>query len=498
MKNIKRRDRIKRETVAYESSSHTDKFNAIFGGKMKKNKYWSYEHYVPIFGDADEIYVCRLVPLKDGFSIDFKTGEVEECSIYYRERGNLDFYLAGKTRKGTFTVSGLNEGAEYEFYVSSDERKSRVRLVRCGESFGTVVNYLHPEDKYYERGGRFLSSPSIVTHPEGYMLAAMDLFGAGEQTLALIFRSDDGGVSWYHTCDLCPAHAAKLFLFRGEIYAIANSQPYGDLVIGKSVDGGFTFGLPTILMYGCGNTNGIVAPGIHKMVQPVVEYKGRIFMAMEWGSWGMPYHMAPFVASCPTDGDLLDSTLWRFSEPLKYDENWAGTSKRMNRLKDTFGTLENCLVPLPDRLISVARYEIEHCEPSRCRAIVYNVNADDPEAPMSFDRVIDYPGNHAKFVIKYDKKREKYYSLVNPLYTLANHDTRNLVTLISSRDCMKWTDERVVYDYRDYSADKVGIQYIDFEIEGDEIALLARVGMNGADSYHNSNYIIFDRINIEE
>lgn len=463
---------------------------------MKKHLKWSYDQYLPIFASPQEIYICRLVPHKTSFAFEVKARGEEEYSVYVSPRFKNEWTLVKKTKSTDITVSNLSQGQEYEFYVEAGERKSRTRLVRCGESFGSVINYLHPEDKYYVRGGQFFSSPSILKHPDGYLLAAMDLFGFGESMRAFVFRSDDNGKSWHHSCDLFPAYCAKLFLHKGEVYAIAKRHSYGDLLIGKSGDGGKTFDLPTTLMYGTGKVDGPTA-GIHKQAQPIVVHNGRIWCAMEWGAWNMPYHLAAFVASAPVDCDLLDAANWSFSEPLKYDENWEGTAKRVNMLKDTYGTLENCLVSTKDQLLSIARYEIEHCEPCRGKAVVYSVNTKDPEAPMRFEKVIDHPGNHAKFVIKYDEKRKKYFSLVNPLYTPTNLDTRNLVTLISSIDCMHWTEERVVYDYTRESAKKVGIQYIDFEIDGDEIILLARVGMNGADSYHNSNYIIFDRIKIE-
>lgn len=465
---------------------------------MNKHTTWSYEHYVPIFGDEEAIYICRLAPARNSFTFDFKTREGEKYSVYYRERFGAEFILAGTTDSGSFTVSGLDENEEYEFYVSSGGRKSAVRLVRCGESFGYILNYLHPEDKYYPRGGQFLSSPSIIKHPDGYMLAAHDLFGgAGDNMMAFIYRSDDDGETWYHTCDLFPAYCAKLFIHKGEVYVLATTRSRGDLIIGKSTDGGMSFCLPTILWYGSGASTVATLAGVHKMTQPVVEYGGRIWAAMEWGSWSLDYHLSSFVASAPSDGDLLDANNWSFSEPLKYDPAWEGTAKRMNMLKDTYGTLENCLIEVKGKLISVARYEIEHCEPFRGKAIVYDVDTENPEGQMKFSRVIDHPGNHAKFVIKYDETRKKYYSLVNPLYTPANLDTRNLVTLISSDDCMEWKTEKTVYDYTEHSAKKVGIQYIDFEIIGDEIILLSRVGINGADSYHNSNNVIFDRIKMD-
>ena len=75
--------------------------------------------------------------------------------------------------------AALEPDAEYEFYLQAGAQKSRVRLARTSEAVGTVVNYLHPEDEAYAFSGRYLCSPSLVRHPEGFLLASMDLF-AGE------------------------------------------------------------------------------------------------------------------------------------------------------------------------------------------------------------------------------------------------------------------------------------------------------------------------------
>ncbi len=42
--------------------------------------------------------------------------------------------------------------------------------------------------------------------------------------------------------------------------------------------------------------------------------------------------------------------------------------------------------------------------------------------------------------------------------------------------------------------DKVGFQYVDFEIKGDDIIYLCRTAYNNAATYHNSNYSTFHRV----
>ena len=66
--------------------------------------------------------------------------------------------------------------------------------------------------------------------------------------------------------------------------------------------------------------------------------------------------------------------------------------------------------------------------------------------------------------------------------------------LLVSDDGKNW---RVAFDIIDKRAEdctKVGFQYISMAVEGDDLVFLCRTAMNGADSYHNSNYITFHRI----
>ena len=127
-------------------------------------------------------------------------------------------------------------------YVESNGKKSRVRLARTGEAVGVVVNYLHPDDRYYGFSGHCLCSPSLVRHPDGFLLSSMDVFEHdGGQCLTLIFRSDDDGQTWHYVSELYPAFWGKMFIHKGELYMTACSTEYADLLIGKSTDGGKTW-----------------------------------------------------------------------------------------------------------------------------------------------------------------------------------------------------------------------------------------------------------------
>ena len=250
---------------------------------MKGQNTWSYPVYVPLLWDRGDFYICRLAPGKDSIHLEWMPCG-EEAAVYIRRSGEEDFSLAGSARENEYDITGLEPHTDYALYVAAGEKKSLVRLVRTGEAVGTVVNYLHPEDPYYAFSGQYLCSPSLLRLPDGGLLASMDLFGyATPQNLTLIFRSEDNGKTWHHLSELMPCFWGKLFLHRGDVYMLGCSTEYGDLLIGRSTDGGKTFGAPVTLLRGSNGKAGHC--GVHKNPQPIFCHKGRLYGTLEWGAW---------------------------------------------------------------------------------------------------------------------------------------------------------------------------------------------------------------------
>lgn len=455
---------------------------------MKGTTSWSFAPYRPPLVDVGDIYVCRLYPGAGEIGLDWlPLLGVEEYTVAIRPRGSEDPWREETVSGTSAVVKGLEDDRDYEFFVRAGEKTSRVRLAKAGTVPGdTVVNYLHPDDEVYAFSGRYLCSPSFVRHPDGYLLASMDLFAGGRpQDLTLIYRSDDDGKTWSYVSELFPCFWGKLFVHRGALYMLSVSTEYGDLLIGRSDDGGKTFGVPTVLLRG---TAGFKEKGVHKNPQPVISYGGRLWNTLEWGSWASGGHAA-MVASVDENADLLDASNWAFSDPVPYDPSWAGTAEGESK-----GCIEGCLVVAPDgQLYNVMRYQIEKCTPSYGLAVVMRVFPEEPERPQEFVKVIRFPGNHSKFMIKKDPVTGLYLSLVS--YLDENHPTgRNLLSLISSPDLDNWTKVTDVFDYAHLSEKEVGFQYVDFEIEEDDLLYLSRTSWNGAHNYHDANYSVFSRI----
>lgn len=197
--------------------------------------------------------------------------------------------------------------------------------------------------------------------------------------------------------ELFPCFWGKLFIHHGKLYMFGASTEYGDLQIGCSEDGGKTWSAPTVLFRGSGGKKG--ESGWQCNPEPVVEYQGRIWYTVEWGQWERGYH-APAVLSAPVDADLLNAESWTVTQPVKYDKSWKGLPPG-----DSTGNIEGTLTVFPDgKLYDVMRYDMTKTTPNGGMAIIYRVDTEHPEEPLTFVRTMDFYANYAKFEILHDKE----------------------------------------------------------------------------------------------
>ena len=456
---------------------------------MKKHNGWAYAPYQPHFMETD-LYICRVIPTDTSVSFDWLDSACERYEVFFKRLEEEEFHPYTVTDATHCEIDGLETGIDYAFYIASGNKKSSVRLARTGKVHGTPVNYLHPEDKTYQHSGKCLCSPCLIRHPDGYLLASMDVFEVyAPQNLALIFRSDDDGKTWQYVSELFPCFWPRMFIHRGVLYVLGCSTEYGDLLIGASYDGGKTFTEPTILYRGTNGKNKM--PGVHKNPQPVVEYNGRLYNTMEWGSWGLGYHAA-MVMSVDADADLLCADNWSFTKPVLYDPTWKGVAHGPSS-----GNIEGCLVVGRDgKLYSVMRYDMAKTEEGYGLVLRYRVNTEDPEAPLEYERAIQFPANHSKFQIRYDEVSDMYFSIASRITRYEDRGKRTLLSLMASKDMLEWVTVCDLIDERenDPTGKKLGFQYVDFFYEGDDILYLCRTGMNGAANFHDTNYITFHRV----
>jgi hypothetical protein len=375
---------------------------------------------------------------------------------------------------------------------------SFVRKFRTGIVPGTVVNYIHPNDRTYISGGCSPASPSIVKLLSGRILVSHDIYERDtEFNLSKLFYSDDEGKSFNYITDLYPCFWGKLFWCKGAVYILACSGAPGDLIISKSEDEGKTWSGPTNIT----KLNGRCSA--HKAPAPVVFKDGKLYTAVEY-SYGNNV-FSSVIVSADLNGDLMDASNYTLSEETFLDDGWPGTRKGCGYKK----MIEGNAVETPcGKLANILRYNVEGADPESGYAIMLDYDMQKPEKAQTFNSVIDFMGSHAKFTILYNQDRKCYYSLVNRA-TLKEGagKQRNILSLVKSVDLKKWELVYDVFNYQDNGwyedAKQMAFQYVDFVFDGkngrqEKILAVSRTAINGARMYHDNNYVTFHEISLEK
>ncbi|CAG7610578.1 hypothetical protein PAESOLCIP111_01258 [Paenibacillus solanacearum] len=345
----------------------------------------------------------------------------------------------------------------------------------------------------------YLGSPSIVRVDGNTLLASHDYFGPNDPSQKTsVFRSEDNGLSWVKVALLDQMYYGKLFMHEGSVYLFGVSgKPFKSIVIRKSIDRGSTWTTPSDsksgLLFTANGTNG--TDGYQTAPTSVIIANGRIYRAFE--AAGPPYewpkHFKAMVVSAPANADLLDAANWTKTNELAYNPAWTPAS--WNSTKP--GWLEGNIVQAPSgEMWNVLRM---NSTPISGKAANVKLSADNRS--VSFDPAtgfIDFPGGMSKFTLLYDEASGTYLSLVNNNTAPSKADQRNVLSLYFSADLVHWNHVRkLISDDSGLSLQnsiaKVGFQYVDWQIDGDDIIYAVRTSYDGADTYHNSNRITFHR-----
>lgn len=447
---------------------------------------------------APPIAIVRMAPGDQRLSCDFTvSGRAVGAALFANVRpvtsGEwVQFPCGGESA----TVAPLENGVDYEIRITAEKPVGRVigrsanRLFRCGFVPGTVVAYLHPEDETFISSGTATCSPSICAAPDGALLVSHDIYRSrGGQNLTHVYRSEDGGRTWRFASALSPCFWGGLFVHRGKVYLLATATEYGALVLYESSDGGMSWRGPVQLLEGGSSEDG----GPHKAPMPVIEHAGRLWTGVEFGSWRQRMH-CPGAVSAAVDDDLMRPESWVCTGFLPYDP----ARVRDVRGYPIGGTIEGNVVAAPDgALIDLLRYQTATCVPNYGKAYMVALDAEHPDRLPRFVRTVEFPGNLSKFHILRSPSDGRYYALSNRV-TTETLNQRNILTLSVSDDLVDWQVKRDILNYADNcfpeGEDMVGFQYPSFIFDGDDLLAVSRTAINGAENFHNANFITFHRI----
>lgn len=469
---------------------------------MKGSSHWNYRPYMPIdrYIRRNSPCITRMAPAARSCELSWiNLGDPDKtCLLYCRQRGSNKSAITFEVYASRILIPDLRPHTEYEVCISYADDPvfcSDLRLFRTSDIEGTVVNYLHPLDQAYSFSGSYLCSPSIVRTPSGRLLTSMDVYGMGTpQNLSFVYYSDDNGLTWDYLTSLFPCFWGKLFVHDNRIYMLALTGEYGNLVIGYSDDDGLTWSNAITLFPGSGIRD---EKGMHQAPTPVILHNGRLWTAVDYGSWNLGGHSSAII-SIDASKDLMNAENWVCSEFVPFDPQWPGTVEG-----SLWGCLEGNAVAGPDGTVyNMLRYQISDVRnkpkspdsPTNGKALLLKMNPDDPEKPLAFHKFIDFNGGMSKFHVLYDEISGRYISLVNRVLDDSTPAQRNVLALAVSEDLENWHIVKNILDYSDESPNEVAYQYVSFLFDGKDILFVSRTAYNHAFNYHNTNYITFHRI----
>lgn len=353
---------------------------------------------------------------------------------------------------------------------------------------GVVVNHISKDS------GIYIGDPNICILPDGKYLACHNEFGpkSTEWTAGRtrVFQSADKGLTWKQIAVVDGQYWSNMFLHKKAVYLLGVDKCYGNIVIRKSTDNGYTWTTPD------SPSTGLLFEGKYHGNMPVFFHNGRIWRGIEAAPDAAPDKWAGYqyamVISAPENSDWLQAENWKKTNFIKPD-----TAFLNGNLK---GWLEGNIVLSPEsELLEILRVEVPagHEEYAAFVKISPDGETIDFDPDTGFAK---FSGGNKRFEIRYDKQLKMYWTIANEVETqwktLYPGSVRNQQSLYCSKDLKTWMKCETLLYHPDVKVH--GFQYIDFLFEGDDIIFVSRTAFDdetgGAHNNHDANFMTFHRI----
>ena len=342
----------------------------------------------------------------------------------------------------------------------------------------------------------YLGSPSIVILPNGDYISSFQQygFGAAGKQFTFFYRSADKGKTWEFQSRAERMLYARLFVHGGKLYCMGTQLPQRSIVLMRSNDGGKTWTQPQ------DNASGVIIDGVgrrlHTSATPIVERKGRLWMAVgdNEGPRGPAGRDSRIILlSAPANANLLVGKNWQASEPLVSETDWIA-DRRFG------GWKEGNAVFTPGGEPAIVAQVLEPHNGRRAALIRYDEEGKKGVFTPSED-LITLPGGEKKFCIRYDEKSKRYWALTNHFFAKDRKrvssaaNTLNMVALVYSDNLEDWTVKKVLLFTEEVESQ--GFMDMSWRIDGNDIIALIGTAWDdeqgGAETAYRANYICFHR-----
>lgn len=322
---------------------------------------------------------------------------------------------------------------------------------------------------------RFIGSPSLAVLPNGHYAASHDFFGPWsnekKEGITKVFLSKDRGQTWQEQSMVKGAFWSALFAHRDALYLIGPEKQGGDILVRRSLDEGKTWTVPADEM-----TGRIFRGKYGAAPTPPVIHDGRL-----WKTLGRR------LLSAPVDADLLQAASWTML-----------TAKREGNAEiggQPYFWGEGGAIVAPDgRVRTIAKVSYYTPGEDHAALIDYGTHGEGQKLQL-----VEMPGARLKFTARFDPVSQLYWALTSYLppedFGPRTNLRRNTIGLVSSTDLQTWTLRSVLLHHADIA--RHGFQYIDWDIEGDDIIAISRTAWpdyrGGPPRQHDANYLTFHR-----
>ena len=356
----------------------------------------------------------------------------------------------------------LDKDTEYSVFVENNGHKTETRRFVTGDYRGLVINYLHPQDDCFIESGHFLGSPYIVKF-KNQLFVTMDIFDKGGiehgHIITFLYVSKDNGESWHYIRTIKPAQWGRLFVCNNKLYFIANNLLELGILLWES-DDGYNWSEPSFIL-----------PGLYKTSPTsALIYDDKFYICATFVD-NEGNHSASVLIGDITNG-LMNPKSWTITN--KYTPPFSlGGDQTMHYCE------EGCVAEFNKNIFVLMRFAYK-------TALMLKLE----DSVLSLYKLVPLECGWCKFVI--DKIDDTYYAIGNNICY-----PRNVINLYKSKNLEEWEFVKNIDDISFIEdIEHNGIQYPCFIKEKDELFILVRTALNGADTFHNSNAIVFKKIKI--
>jgi hypothetical protein len=437
------------------------------------------------------VTIIRMEPFDRGITFEYSCDATEKRLLMRISivRQSCSYVLEKfiDAKNGMMTVDGLENGKDYTVCLTLIDEMGRIEVPSCTRLFTPfknkkkfkIINYIHKDDYYFYPSGRSTCSPCLLVLPNGDYLCSHDVFwGHGAQNLTYIYISKDSGLTWHYLSHISPCFWGKLFRIGNIVYIQGMSTEYGDIMLHRSMDGGATWD-KTVCLF---KADATYERGFHQAPVPTVINNGRIWTAVEFGTWKQKFSI--HVISCDIDKDLTEPSNWAMTGKAYVK---ADTEGLRGCKEDPVAIEGNVITGNDGRMYNMLRCNLV----DDGIAILSELDMNDPAAPLKNISAVDLPLGHCKFVIR--NRNNRYYAMGNRI-AVPYGNKRQTMSLYVSDDLISWTFVKDLWDIRSTSdRKKAALQYPDWCFQNDDIIAVIRTAMDKPFNYHNANCITFHR-----